>query len=62
MSVEYWGNAIDRGKTKVVGENPVPVPLFPPQISHGLGSNSGLHDERPMHKCLSHGTVSEDEN
>jgi hypothetical protein len=24
------------GKTKEFGENPVPVPLCPPQISHGL--------------------------
>jgi hypothetical protein len=25
-----------QGKTEVLGENPVPVPLFPPQIPHGL--------------------------
>jgi hypothetical protein len=24
------------GKTEVLGEKPVPVPLFPPQIPHGL--------------------------
>jgi hypothetical protein len=27
---------IDRGKTEVLGEKPVPVPLCPPQIPHGL--------------------------
>jgi hypothetical protein len=25
-----------QGKTEVLGEKPVPVPLFPPQIPHGL--------------------------
>jgi len=49
------------GNQSLVGVNPAPVPLFPPQISHGLGSNAGLHGERPTDNCLSHGTVSEDE-
>jgi hypothetical protein len=37
-----------RGKTEVLGEKPVPVPLCPPQIPHGLdpGSNPGLRDDR----------------
>jgi hypothetical protein len=25
-----------QGKTEVLGEKPVPVPICPPQISHGL--------------------------
>jgi hypothetical protein len=32
---EWWWNDIDRGK-------PVPVPLCPPQIPHGLIDN--IHD------------------
>jgi hypothetical protein len=32
-TVEWY---IDRGKTEKLGEKPVPVPLCPPQISHGL--------------------------
>jgi hypothetical protein len=39
MIYEYgerrW-NDIDRGKTEELGEKPVPVPLRPPQIPHGL--------------------------
>jgi hypothetical protein len=37
----------------------VPVPLFPPQISHGLdlGSNPDLLGERPATNRLSHGTA-----
>jgi hypothetical protein len=39
MIYEYgerrW-NDIDRGKPKIIGEKPVPVPLCPPQIPHGL--------------------------
>jgi hypothetical protein len=42
-----------------LGEKPVPVPLCPPQISHGLdlGSNPGLRSERPASNLLSHGTA-----
>jgi hypothetical protein len=36
MSTEHWGNDTDRGKTEVLGEKPIPVPLRLPQISHGL--------------------------
>jgi hypothetical protein len=34
--MEHRWNEIDRGKTEVLGEKPVPVPLCPPQIPHGL--------------------------
>jgi hypothetical protein len=36
MSVDSDGGMILTGKTEELGEKPVPVPLFPPQISHGL--------------------------
>jgi hypothetical protein len=48
-----------QGKTEVLGEKPVPVPLCPPQIPHGLtpGSNPGLRGERPVTNRPSHGTA-----
>jgi hypothetical protein len=48
-----------QGKTEVLGEKPVPVPLRPPQIPHGLapGSNPGLRGGRPVANRLSHGTA-----
>jgi hypothetical protein len=50
---------------RLTGENqrtrgkPVPVPLCPPQIPHGLtpGSNPGLRGGRPAANRLSHGTA-----
>jgi hypothetical protein len=47
------------GENRQLGEEPVPVPLCPPQISHGLtpGSNPGLRGERPATNRLSHGTA-----
>jgi hypothetical protein len=47
------------GENRQLGEKPFPVPLCPPQISHGLdlGSNPGLRDERPATNRLSHGTA-----
>ena len=47
-----------QGKTDVLGEKPVPVPLCPPQIPHWLtpGSKPGLRGERPAINRLSHGT------
>jgi hypothetical protein len=44
------------GENRQLGEKPVPVPLCPPQISHGLdlGSNPGLRGERPATNRLSH--------
>jgi hypothetical protein len=34
--MEHQWNETDRGKPKYSGEKPVPVPLCPPQIPHGL--------------------------
>jgi hypothetical protein len=50
-----------QGKTEVFGGNPVPVPLCPPQIPHGLtpGSNPGLCGGRPATNRLSHGTATQ---
>jgi hypothetical protein len=47
------------GENRQLGEKPVPGPLCPPQISHGLdlGSNPGLRGERPATNRLSHGTA-----
>jgi hypothetical protein len=48
-----------QGKTEVLGEKPVSVPLCPTQIPHGLttGSNPGLCGWRPAANRLSHGTA-----
>jgi hypothetical protein len=47
------------GENRQLGEKPVPVPLCPPQISHGLdlGSNPGLRGERPATNSPRHGTA-----
>ena len=47
------------GENRQLGEKPVPVPLCPPKISHGLDpeSNPGLRGERPATYRLSHGTA-----
>ena len=47
------------GENRQLGEKPIPVPLCPPQISHGLDlrSNPGLRGERPATNRLSHGTA-----
>lgn len=49
------------GKTKVLGEKPVPVPLLSTtnHTSTGLGSNLWLQDLRPIINCRSHGTASD---
>jgi hypothetical protein len=39
MCIEYWRNDIDRGKTEVLGEKHVPVPLCSSQISHAMISD-----------------------
>jgi hypothetical protein len=36
LVMEHQWNKTDRGKPKNSGEKPVPVPLCPPQIPHGL--------------------------
>jgi hypothetical protein len=41
------------GKSRQLGEKPVPVPVCPPQISHGLT----LRGERPATNRLSYGTA-----
>jgi hypothetical protein len=42
LIMENRWNEIDRGKRKNSGKKPVPVPLCPPQIPHGLtGIESG---------------------
>jgi len=38
MSIEYWWNYTER-KAEVLGEKPVPLPVYSPQISHGLAGN-----------------------
>jgi hypothetical protein len=44
-NIEQWWNDTDSGETDVLGGNPVPLPLCPPLVSHGLVSNPHLHDE-----------------
>ena len=44
-----------QGKTEVLGEKPVPVPLCPPQISHGLARDRTRASAAT--NLLSHGTV-----
>jgi hypothetical protein len=48
-----------QGKTEVLEEKLVPVPLCPTQIPHGLtpGSKPGLRGERPATNRMSHGTA-----
>jgi hypothetical protein len=48
-----------QGKTVVIREKRIPVPLCVPHIPHGLtpGSNSALRGERPATNRLSHGTA-----
>jgi hypothetical protein len=57
--MEHQWNEIDRGNPTTRKKKPVPVPLCPPQISHGLdlGSNPGLRGETPATNRLSHGTA-----
>jgi hypothetical protein len=40
--MEHRWNENDWGKTEVLGEEPVPVSLCPPQIIHGLTHNWSL--------------------
>jgi hypothetical protein len=49
--VEWW-----QGKTKELGETPVPVPLCQQQISHGVTwAQTWASAVRPLTNCLSHG-------
>ena len=42
MSVGHWWNDTDRGRLEALGEEPVLVPLCPPQISDSLTWNRNL--------------------
>jgi hypothetical protein len=53
--MELRRNEIDRGKTEELGEKPVPVPLCPPQIPHGLTRDRTRASAADR---LSHGTAS----
>jgi hypothetical protein len=59
LVMEHRWNETDRGKPKNSGKKPVPVPLCPPQIPHGLtpGSNPGLRGGRSAANRLSIGTA-----
>jgi hypothetical protein len=48
ISIEHWWNDSDRWKPETLREEPLPVPLRLPLISHGthLGLNPILRDER----------------
>jgi len=45
MSVEHWRNGSD-GENEVLGENPVPGPLCPPQITQGLDPDTAVSGQR----------------
>jgi hypothetical protein len=52
------GGIVLLGKTEVDVQKPVPLPLCPSQISHGLAQDrSSAFAVRPATKHLSHGTV-----
>jgi len=52
MRMMQWWNDTDKGKPKYSKKNAVPVPLFPPRISHGLNWDRSRASER-----LSHGAA-----
>jgi hypothetical protein len=45
------------GENEDLGEEPLPLPLYPPQIPHGLtnGIFTGFHDERQANNRLKYG-------
>jgi hypothetical protein len=55
--VAVGGMRIGRGN-RSTRRKPAPVPLYPPQIPHDLGSNPGLRGGKPASNRLSHGTAS----
>jgi hypothetical protein len=57
MSVEQSVEWELAGETEVLGRKPTPVPLFPPQIPHDLGSNPGRRGEKTATNRLSYGTA-----
>jgi len=50
MSMERWRERSLQGKTEVIGEKPVPVPNFPPQVSQRLAPDPNLLLCRPEAK------------
>ena len=63
MSMEQRWNDTDRGNIEVLWENPVLVPLCPPQIRQGpawVEPKSQRWEAET--NCLSHGEVFKDEN
>jgi hypothetical protein len=59
MGTEYLWNAPDRVNRSTRRKTCPSAPLsIKNLISTGLGSNQGLHDERPATNRLSHGTAS----
>jgi hypothetical protein len=52
--MEHRWNEIDRGKTEVLGEKPVPVPICPPQIPHGHDS---VNEILSVFECLNYRSV-----
>ena len=61
VSMEHTWNDTDGEKTEVLGENPVPLPLRPPQIPRELtwDPNPVVWYYRRMTYPLSHGTLFE---
>jgi len=55
---EWWDDTY-RLKPQILGENPVPVPLWPTKIPTcaGVGSKSAVRGERPATNRLSHGAA-----
>jgi hypothetical protein len=51
------GVLIKTEKTKVLGEKPVTVPLYPPQIPHGLPAIQPEPPQWEANNLLSHGTA-----
>jgi hypothetical protein len=56
-STKGWWIDSDGGKTEVLGEEPVPVPLCPPQTPRGPGMEPGPRGERPATYRLRLGTT-----
>ena len=59
LVMEHRWNEIYRGKPKYSGEKPCPIATLSTTnpTSTDLGSNPGLHGERPATNSLSHGTA-----
>jgi hypothetical protein len=42
--VEHWWNDTDRENTEILGELPVRMPLYVPQIPHGIWKTAGQNN------------------